>query len=302
MTELRIKLIKEIVEKKRKIKDVSEILWVSRQSISKRKAQYLLDGEAWLIPKKPWPKSWNVWNKTPAWLEDEICCIAQENPFMWPRGIADELLENYGEKKDQSTVYRILKREKIRYYKGYHGNRKKRKLYVKDIPGRELQLDVSFPYGYQRKLCIYTAIDDASRHVVSKIYTNHRDSSTLDFIEHVISSSQFKIHAFRTDQGREFSRRVSQYLRKLWIEHNKNPPYTPQHNGKVERYHRTMKENCCVYWKFNATIDELNYNLKLWTDYYNTKKKHYGLWMNDLTPEKVLQNFSKINPLIMPNL
>jgi hypothetical protein len=38
---------------------------------------------------------------------------------------------------------------------------------VKDIPGRELQLDVSFPWGYQRKICIYTAIDDASRFVIS---------------------------------------------------------------------------------------------------------------------------------------
>jgi len=275
MTELRIKLVKDIVSKKRKLKDVVEILWVSRQSVSKWKRKYIQEWEAGLIPKKSWPKSWQVWNQTPGRIEEEVCSLAHENPYMGPIWLADELLENYWESLDQSTVYRILRRKKIRYYKWYHGNRRKRKLYVKDIPGRELQLDVSFPYWYQRKICVYTAIDDASRYVISKVYTRHTEWSTLDFVQHVLETSQYKVYAFRTDQGREFSRRVTQYLRRRWIEHNKNPPYTPQHNGKVERYHRTMKENCCVYWKFDATVDELNYNLKLWSDYYNTKKRHY---------------------------
>jgi hypothetical protein len=65
----------------------------------------------------------------------------------------------------------------------------KKKLYVKDIPGRELQLDVSFPYGYQRKLAVYTAIDDASRFIISKIYTNHTDISTLDFVKEPLKNN-----------------------------------------------------------------------------------------------------------------
>lgn len=302
MTELRIKLVKEIVAKKRKIKEVCEILDISRQSVSKWKAKYIQEWEAWLIPKKSWPKKGTCWNKTPEWLEQECCRIGEENPFMGPIGISDEILDTYEVKINQSTVYQILKRNKVRYYKGYHWTRKKKKRYVKDIPGRELQLDVSFPYWYQRKICVYTAIDDASRFVISKIYTRHLSSSSIDFVKHVIANSHFKIHAFRTDQWREFSRELTMYLKKQWIEHNKNPPYTPQHNGKVERYHRTMKENCCIYWRFDASIEELNYNLRLWTDYYNSRKKHYWLWMNGLTPEKMLQKFNKLNPLLMPNL
>jgi len=300
MTELRIKLVKEIVNKQRKIKEVSEILGISRQSISKWKFKYIQEWESWLIPQKPWPKHGNIHNKTPRRVEEELWRIAQDNPFMWPIWIADEMISIYHFSIHPSTVYRILKRTNIRYYSWYHWTRKRRKRYVKDIPGRELQLDVSFPYWYQRKLCVYTAIDDASRYVFSKVYSHHNETSTLQFIQEVLTRSQFKVYAFRTDQWREFSRRVSQYLLKHWIEHNKNPPYTPQHNGKVERYHRTLKENCCMYWKFDATIEELNYNLTLWTDYYNSRKKHYWLWMNGLTPQKVLQNFKLLNPLFMP--
>jgi len=96
-------------------------------------------------------------------------------------------------------------------------------------------------------------------------------------VKRVLVESKYPIQAFRTDQGREFSALMTDYLTESKINHNKNPPYTPQHNGKVERYHRTMKEKCCMYWKFDADISELQYSLKLWTDYYNSRKKHYGL-------------------------
>lgn len=299
MLELKCNLLQDILDKKRKIKDVVEILQVSRQSVSKWLSQYRYDGMNGIMPKKPWPKSWETHNKTDDWLENEVVRIAKENPFEWPVWISDTILDTYQVHIDQSTVYRILKRTKTRYYWWYYGSRKKRKLYVKDIPGRELQLDVSFPYWYQRKLCVYTAIDDASRFVISKIYTNHTDISTLDFVKQVISKSRYRVRAFRTDQWREFSQKITEFLEWLWIEHNKNPAYTPQHNGKVERYHRTMKENCCAYWKFHSSIEELNYDLKLWTDFYNSRKKHYWLWMNGLSPEKKLKKFKQENPLLI---
>jgi hypothetical protein len=76
---------------------------------------------------------------------------------------------------------------------------------VKDIPGRELQVDASFPYGYQKNsygVCpvILTAIDDASRIVYSSIFENHNEVSTLTFLSELISKVPFPIRAIRTDQ------------------------------------------------------------------------------------------------------
>lgn len=299
MIELKWQLLQDVLDKKRKQKELVEILKVSRQTVWIRLKKYKEEGISWLVPKRSWPKSWATHNKTEGWLEEEVIRLAKENPFEWPIWLSDEISDIYDINIDQSTVYRILKRTWTRYYYWYHWSRKKRKLYVKDIPWRELQLDVSFPYWYQRKLCIFTAIDDASRFVISKIYTDHTEVSTLKFVKEVISHSKYNVRAFRTDQWREFSRKVTEYLERLWIEHNKNPAYTPQHNWKVERYHRTMKENCCAYWKFKRSIDELNYDLKLWTDYYNSRKRHYWLWMNGLSPEKKLKKFKQENPLLI---
>lgn len=306
--ELKEKMLLEILSKKRKIGEVVDILGVSRQSVSKWLAQYRYAWISGITPRKSWPKKNSVvYNKVSLHLEDKIIEIARRDVFIWPIGIRDILLSETGEILNQSTIYRILKRTRTRYFNGYHGSRKKRKLYVKDIPWRELQVDASFPWGYQRNSewilpVIYTAIDDASRTVYSSIFENHNEISTQIFLQDLISRVPFPIRAIRTDQGREFSRRVTAYLERRGIEHNKNPAYTPQHNWKVERYHRTMKENCCDFWKWDEDIETYRYSLKLWTDHYNSSRKHYWLGMNGATPKEKLQYFKKLFPLLMPTL
>jgi transposase len=301
--ELKEKMLLEILSKKRKIGEVADILSVSRQSVSKWLAQYKYAWISGITPRKPWPKKNSfVYNKVSSHLEDKIIEIARRDVFIWPIGIRDILEKECGEILHQSTIYRILKRTWTRYFNGYHGSRKKRKLYVKDIPGRELQVDASFPWGYQKKVVIFTAIDDASRTVYSSIFENHNEISTQIFLQDLISRVPFPIRSIRTDQGREYSRKVQEFLTKNHIEHNKNPAYTPQHNGKVERYHRTMKENCCIFWKWDEDIETYRYSLKLWTDYYNWTKKHYWLGMNGATPKEKLQYFKKSFPYLMPTL
>jgi len=301
--ELKEKMLLEILSKKRKIWEVADILSVSRQSVSKWLAQYRLLWISGITPKKPWPKPTSIpYNKVSSYLESLVIEIAHRDGFVWPIGIRDILLLETGEILHQSTIYRILKRTRTRYFTGYHGSRKKRKLYVKDIPWRELQVDASFPWGYQKKVVIFTAIDDASRTVYSSIFENHNETSTLTFLSELISKVPFPIRAIRTDQWREYSKKVQEFLNQNHIEHNKNPAYTPQHNWKVERYHRTMKEKCCDFWKWNEDIETYRYSLKLWTDYYNWTKKHYWLGMNGATPKEKLQYFKQHFPYLMPTI
>lgn len=306
--ELKEKMLLEILSKKRKLGEVADILSVSRQSVSKWLAQYRLLWVEWITPRKPWPKSTSVpYNKVSSHLENTVIEIARRDSFVWPIWIWDTLLMETGETLNQSTIYRILKRNRIRYFTGYHGARKKRKLYVKDRPWRELQVDASFPWGYQRNsvwICpvIFTAIDDASRTVYSAIFENHTENSVLIFLSELISKVPYPIEAIRTDQWREYSRKVQEFIEKNHIQLNKNPAYTPQHNGKVERYHRTMKENCTDFWKWDDDLESYRYSLKLWTDYYNYSKKHYWLGMAGATPNEKLQYFKKLFPLLMPTL
>jgi DNA invertase Pin-like site-specific DNA recombinase len=75
MIELKWQLLQDIIDKKRKQKEVVEILKVSRQTLWIRKKKYEEEGIEWLVPKKSWPKSWETHNKTEDWLENELMVI-----------------------------------------------------------------------------------------------------------------------------------------------------------------------------------------------------------------------------------
>jgi len=286
------KLLDDIITKKRKINEVAEILCVSRQSISKWLAKYKYEGEFGLSPKKPGPKQGFAWNKTSKKIENIVINIAQNNPFKGPDWISDQL-KNISIHLNQSTVYRILKRRKIRYYHNYKHKRRKKKAYCLDSPGREVQIDCCFPWGYQKNAVVYDAIDDCSRWVFGKVYENHNTCSTLLFLKELIKKAPFEIKAIRTDQGREFlNKKVKTFLKSVNIEHKINPPYTPQHNGKIERFHQTLKNDAVLFnWYFHDDIQTLNYKFSQFLFFYNYEKKHTGLGMNKLTPIQKLAYF-----------
>jgi transposase InsO family protein len=282
---LRQQLLEDIVAARRKTNDVADILHVRRETISRWMAKYRFEGIDGISPKKPGPKKGSITiNKTSAEVEDLICNLARHNPYKGPVGLRDMLEEDHHVQLHSTTIYRILKRNDARYGRDYHALKKKRKLYCLDLPGREMQLDVCFPFGYARRLVVYSIIDDCSRFCIAQVMDGHDMKTTIAFLEYVLARCPFPITAIRTDQGQEFSSEVTKFMVDHTIEHRKNPPYTPQHNGKVERYHRTFKEGEVYRWPFMASQDYLNYRLSLWVSFYNTKRRHYGLAMNGMTP------------------
>jgi len=291
------KILQQIIKKEMRVKEAAFLLGVTRRSISKWLFRYRYEGIDGIAPKKPGPKSGKTHNRTPLGIEDEVISIAKLNPFKGPDWIADQLSVRI----NQATIYRILKRRDVRYGPTYSHKRRKKKAYCLDIPGREVQVDVCFPFGYQRDLAVYDAIDDCSRFVLAKATKQCSQKTTILFLKHLISRSPFRIIAIRTDRGKEFSKGVTKFLASKGIIHRKNPPYTPEHNGKIERYHRTFKEEEASSWPFNSSIGELNYRLHLWLSEYNFHKKHTGLGMNKLTPAQkisyslILNSFQPLN-------
>lgn len=297
----REKLIKEIQSKKRKVKEVAEILNVERETVSRWLAKYRFEGLDGICPKKPGPKSGSLAiNRTSKEVEDLVCIYGKTNPCDGPQAISDMIEEYEKIVIHKTTIWRILKRRKVRYGRNYHKLRKKRQLYCLNEPGEEIQLDVCFPFGKAREERIYDAVDDCSRLLFAKVMRDHSQASSIEFVSQLIQAMPFTIKAIRTDCGSEFSIQFTKYLKSLGIEHRKNAPYTPQHNGKIERYHRTFKGKELCFWSFYASIDELNYRLYHWTKRYNFKMKHGGLGMNRLTPaQKVL--YSSIQKSLQPH-
>lgn len=298
----RKKLMEEIIAKKRTATEVAEILGVKRETVSRWLAKYKFGGMDEIIPKKPGPKVGSTAvNRVGTEIEELVCLYAKQNAFEGPQAIADALEEHEGILIHKTTVWRILKRKGVRYGLHYKHLKRKRKAYCLGEPGDEVQLDVCFPFGYARKECVYDAIDDCSRLVHARLMEDHTEQSAIRFVNRLILAMPFTIKAIRTDQGSEFSKGFTAHLKKLGIEHRKNAPYTPQHNGKIERYHRTFKEHEAFLWPFYGAPGELNYRLKLWLQHYNFQRRHGGLNMHRLTPaQKVL--YASFNKALQPHL
>lgn len=275
---LRKSLLEDILNRQRSVNDVAAILSVRRETVSRWLAQFRFAGMDGIIPKKPGPKKGVAPNRTPPDVEEQVIAIARAHPFKGPVCLADELSLSL----HPTTIYRILKRNGVRYGRWYHALKKKRKSYCLDRPGREVQMDICFPFGHQREILVYDAIDDCSRYVYAEMKTSHTNIDTIAFLTNLIAKVPFRIEAIRTDQ--EFSRGITEWLTSQGIEHRRNPPYTPQHNGKIERYHRTFKELAVTSWLFYTEFHELTYLLAQWLGYYNTQRKHGGLAMYRLTP------------------
>lgn len=278
----------EIINKTATVTAVAEVLSVTRQTIYVWKARYQRFGIDGLIqPRKQ--RTDEPHNKTSKEIEQLV--INTANTY-WTDGVealSDHLQRLYNLTINPTTVYRILKREGVRYGVRHPRTTKrwKIKLYSHQIPGLELQMDTKYPFGYKQGRVIYTIIDDASRWVYAWTYTTANQVNTLDFLKRVQAHAPFLIQKIRTDQGSEFKAwSVRQYLADQAIEHRLNTPYCPEENGKIERFHRTLNEKCVVGMYPKDSLDTLQYKLTLFLQYYNHQKRHRGLGMEGMTPMK----------------
>ena len=287
-------LIQDVIKKRRKTSEVATILRVSMRTIQRRICRYEYNGIQGLIRSKPWPKGWTAYNRTKEETEEIVSFLAMKYKQEWPANLKIRLDEKYEIHMNQSTIYRILKRRNIRYYNVYQKEKKTRKMYSLEIPWMELQMDTWYPFGYHRKFVIYSCIDDCTRMTYSRAYESANIESTKSFINELIRRYPFAIIGIRTDQWREFSKTITKYLEDLHIEHIKNEPYHPEHNGKIERYHFTENMWEVINRPYLISIEEANYMLRNWLSYYNYCRPHTGIGMEKLSPHaKYLQFMSK---------
>jgi transposase InsO family protein len=279
-----------IINKQTSVTKVAEDLNITRQTVYTWKARYERFGIDGLIKDRK-RRSDTPHNKTSEVVEQLVINTART---YWQDGVealADHIQRLNNLTINPTTVYRILKRHNVRYSE-HHPRTTKRwkiRLYSHQVPGLELQMDTTFPFGYKQGRVIYTIIDDATRWVYAWTYTTANAENTSDFLNRVRAHAPFLILKIRTDQGSEFKNYVVQaYLIAYGIEHRLNTPYCPEENGKIERFHRTFNEKCVVGMYASDSLDELQYKIALFLQYYNYQKRHRGLGMEGMTPMKKL--------------
>lgn len=275
---------------------------ISRQTFYNWKNAYSAQGEKGLINSKPCPKNPNL--RTPKHIEDKVIYL-RKNYHFGPRRIAMYMERYHDIKISASGARYVLIRNDLKLLPR---NAKRRspgpsfKRYNKQVPGHHVQVDVKFliftDQGNNKvRRFQYTAIDDATRIRVIKIYPKHNQDHAIKFIDHVINKMPFRIKTVRTDNGHEFQARFHWHVMDQGIDHVYIKPRSPRLNGKVERSHRTDKEEFYQLLEFTDDVD-LNQKLDEWQNFYNMFRPHTA--HGGKTPYEILRLKLKPNSICQP--
>lgn len=156
-----------------------------------------------------------------------------------------------------NSLYRVLQRLSLIKQTKKKQKHKSKPYEQMKLPGERVQIDVKVVptrcrVGHAPKLFQYTAIDECTRLRYLGSYEEQSTYSSADFLSKAVAYYAhlgIKLRCVQTDNGFEFTNRFSNTKRdsstlfevtaaQLGISHKLIKPYTPRHNGKVERSHR----------------------------------------------------------------
>jgi transposase InsO family protein len=159
---------------------------------------------------------------------------------------------------------------------------------LKEIPG----------LGCGGKQFQFSAEDDHSRSVFAEILeraTTVAVTEAFERAEACFRAQGVRIRRVLTDNGMQFtmaytphperSTKFQKALARHGIKHSRTKPYSPQTNGKVERFHRTVDDELYKTVRFTSNADRAQ-KLKSWVRYYNNDRYHLGI--KGLTPNQRL--------------
>lgn len=150
----------------------------------------------------------------------------------------------------------------------------------------------------------YTIIDEATRERFLFPYKEKSGYSTVDFVKRAIVYFGYAPQTIQTDNGTEFTNpkgtgegkkhALDILLDRLGIKHQLIRVYTPRHNGKVERSHRTDSEFFYKTLMFE-TYEELKEKMAAWVVRYNNRphsslrnKEGKRVWLTPLQKREQL--------------
>jgi transposase InsO family protein len=209
-----------------------------------------------------------------------------------------------------SGLYRVLRRTEQGRIKLPNPKYVPKEYEKMQYPGQRVQIDVK----YVPSSCLvgaavedaketggyfqYTFIDEYSRFRYLEAFKEHSTYSSAEFIKHCVEKFPYAIECIQTDNGPEFTNRLNSKnstkptlfettLAKLGIRHKLIKPYTPRHNGKVERSHRKDNEYFYASHKFYS-FEDFQKQLAVWQWKYNDFPMRPLKWRS---PKDVLYSF-----------
>ena len=239
------------------------------------------------------PTSTVAWNQIPLDHRAAIIELALDKPALSPRELAARYTDQQAYFVSESTVYRLLKAQDLITSPAYilmrasdqfqHPSKAVNELWQTDFTYFKI---IGWGWYY-----LSTILDDYSRFIVAwRLCTSMSASDVADTLDDALCFTgldQVKVrHKPRllSDNGPCYiSDELSRYLQENGMTHTRGRPYHPQTQGKIERWHRSMKNQILLNNYYLP--GELQEHLQRFITYYNHERYHESL--DNLTPADV---------------
>lgn len=196
-------------------------------------------------------------------------------------------LQNQGIIVSLSSVERTLKRQGLiksrSSWKRWHLSGARPEAI---LPGDLVQIDtIHFVVG-DRRFYVYTLIDIASRWAYAKVSMRINTHCSFKFVKEAMERAGFVFKMIQSDHGQEFSTWFTEHLGKLDIPHRHSRVRKKNDNGHIERFNRTLEDECL--YKVSCNPKRYQQAVNEYLPYYNNERLHLGI--NYLTPFEVVRS------------
>ena len=244
-----------------------------------------------LTDRPPAPR--RVWNKLPTVVTQAVLELALKEPQLSPRELAVSFVDQQQYFVSEASVYRLLKAHDLITSPAFI-LLKATDHFVQPTtaPNQLWQTDFTYlrviGWGW---FYLSTVLDDFSRYILAwKLCTSMTATDVSDTLALALRSSGLDRVRVRhrprllSDNGPSYvSAQLGSWLAEHGMTHTRGKPYHPTTQGKIERYHRSMKNQ--ILLENYYLPGQLEQRLAEFVDYYNSRRCHESL--SNLTPADV---------------
>ena len=224
----------------------------------------------------------NGWIPRDHWLTpEEKCAILDfhsQHPLEGYRRLTFMMLDADAVAASPASVYRVLKAADVIGRRKAKRSSKGKGFDQPPRPHRDWHVDISYINIAGTFYYMCSVLDGYSRYL---LHWEIRESMLEEDVEVVLQRACEKFPGAKpriiTDNGPQFvAKDFKQFIRISGMTHVRTSPYYPQSNGKLERYHRTIKADC-IRPGTPLTLEDARRIVSQFVEHYNEVRLHSAL-------------------------
>ena len=237
---------------------------------------------------------WHCSNSIPRqhWLLPEerraILDYARSHPGQGYRRLTYMMLDENIVAVSPSSTYRILSEEGLlKRWNSKKTTKKGKGFHQPDAPHQHWHTDIKYVNFHGTFLFLMCVIDGYSRFIVHhELRTSMQEYDVQITLQRALEKYPGVHPRMITDNGPQYiAKDFAEFIRFKGLQHVRTSPAYPQSNGKIERFHATINQECLQRQSL-INLEDARRQIASYIDYYNTKRLHSAIWY--LTPEEVL--------------